>query len=168
MKRTSAAFPTYFYELRRPETGLHLRETHLVIQQAIRERLRPLGIPPGQASILSALLRGDGISQIDLSTRTGVPSSQLVAALRKLARSKHIACKRSPKDQRVLLIYLTPKGRQIDQVMRPILAELTEISLKGLSEKQIAVFIATLTKIRRNILRTLDGNGRRAKRALSQ
>lgn len=167
MKRKPIVFPAYFYEQRRPETGFHLRETHLVIQQAIRERLRPFGIPPGQAFILNALLHGDGISQIDLGTRIGVPPSQLVATLRKLERSKHIVRKRSPKDQRLVLIYLTAKGRKIDRIMRPILTEVTDICLAGLNEKQIRAFIAALTKIRHNVLQKLNGNGHRAMRGLS-
>lgn len=167
MKRKPVVFPAYFYEQRRPETGFHLRDTHLVIQQAIRERLRPFGIPPGQAFILYALLHGDGISRIDLGTRIGVPPSQLVANLRKLERSNHILRKRSPKDQRLVLIYLTAKGRKIQGIMRPILTEVTDICLRGLNEKQIRTFIGALTKIRYNVLQTLDGNGHRAMRGLS-
>lgn len=164
MKQKPMAFPEYFYEDRRPKTGFHLRETHLVVQQAIRERLRPLGLQPGQATILNALLHEDGISQIALGARIGVPPSQVVATLRKLERSKHIVRKYSRKDQRLVLIYLTAKGRKAEKVTKPILAELTEICLSGLTEKQIRAFIETLTKIRHNVLRTLDRNGNRAMR----
>ena len=164
MSQKPIAFPEYFYEDRRPKTGFHLRETHLVVQQALRERLRPLGLQPGQATILNALLHKDGISQIDLGARIGVPPSQVVATLRKLERSKLVVRKRSRKDQRLVLIYLTAKGRKIEKMTKPILAAITEICLSGLSEKQIRVFLETLTKIRHNVLRTLDPNGNRAMR----
>jgi DNA-binding MarR family transcriptional regulator len=161
------AFPHYFYEERRPKTGFHIRETHLVIMQAIRERLRPFGIPPGQAILLTTLVREDGVSQIDLGVRMGVPPSQVAATVRKLEKSRHIVRKRNSKDQRQILIYLTPKGRKVDKITQRVLEEVTEICLAGLSEMQTAALIKTLTKIRHNVLKTLDRSGNRAMRGPS-
>ncbi len=156
-KSKKRSFPDYFYEAHLPETGFFLRETHLVIQQAIRMKLRPFGIPPGQARIVNALIQEDGISQIELGRRIGVPPPQIAAALRQLEKSKHVVRKRNSKDQRSIHIFVTKKGRDIRKITQPISAEVTQIALEGLSKSEAAQFFRLMTRIRQNVLAFIDG-----------
>ncbi|MCA9832656.1 MAG: MarR family transcriptional regulator [Thermomicrobiales bacterium] len=69
----------------------------------------------GQGRILAALQLKDGISTKDLSYLLGLAVSSLNEFLAKLERGGYIRREASPQDRRVMLVYLTDKGRKQHQ-----------------------------------------------------
>ena len=69
----------------------------------------------GQGRILAALKLRDGISTKDLSYLLGIRISSLNEMLSKLEKSGYVTREPSEHDRRVMLVYLTEKGRTEQQ-----------------------------------------------------
>lgn len=70
----------------------------------------------GQGRILAFLKMKDGISTKDLSYLLGIRVSSLNELLAKLEKAEYIIREPSQTDKRVILIYLTEKGRQEEEL----------------------------------------------------
>lgn len=66
----------------------------------------------GQGRILAFLRMKDGISTKDMSYMLGIRVSSLNELLAKLEKAEYITREPSETDKRIILIYLTPKGRK--------------------------------------------------------
>jgi len=69
----------------------------------------------GQGRILAVLKLRDGISTKDLSYLLGVRVSSLNDLLSKLEKSGHVTREPSEQDKRVMLVWLTDKGRSVEE-----------------------------------------------------
>ncbi|WP_219211831.1 MarR family winged helix-turn-helix transcriptional regulator [Paenibacillus sp. S150] len=69
----------------------------------------------GQGRILAFLRMKDGISTKDLSYMLDIRVSSLNELLAKLEKAGYITRKPSETDKRIILIYLTPKGREEEE-----------------------------------------------------
>ena len=77
-----------------------------------RRNANEKSISRGQGRILAILHQKDGISTKDLSEILNINVTSLNETLNKLMRNGYIKKESSPIDKRVLLIYLTDKGRE--------------------------------------------------------
>lgn len=66
----------------------------------------------GQGRIMAFLRMKDGISTKDLSYMLDIRVSSLNELLAKLEKAEYITRQPSETDKRIMLIYLTPKGRE--------------------------------------------------------
>lgn len=75
---------------------------------------------PGQDLLLSALWRGDGITQAELVTRLGIEAPTVSKALRRLERVGYV--RREPGQRRSRRVYVTEAGwdlrRPVEQAWR--------------------------------------------------
>ena len=69
-------------------------------------------ISRGQGRILAVLKKKDGISTKDLAYILDITVSSLNEVLKKLEQNGYIKKEPSPKDKRILLVKLTPKGKE--------------------------------------------------------
>ncbi|MDR0434761.1 MAG: MarR family transcriptional regulator [Gracilibacteraceae bacterium] len=69
----------------------------------------------GQGRILAVLKLRDGVSTKDLSYLLGVAVSSLNELLSKLEKNGYISREPSEQDKRVMLVWLTEKGREAEQ-----------------------------------------------------
>ena len=74
----------------------------------------------GQGRILAFLKMKDGVSTKDLSYLLGIRISSLNELLLKLEKSDYIYRKPSEEDKRIILIYLSDKGKEIDEPKQEI------------------------------------------------
>lgn len=106
------------------QTELHEKFTRLqwLLQKQQMKRHthgRPLAdTSKGQGRILAFLKLKDGISTKDLSYLLGIRVSSLNESLVRLEKSGYITRKHSAEDKRVILIYLTEKGREEEEPER--------------------------------------------------
>jgi DNA-binding MarR family transcriptional regulator len=77
----------------------------------------------GQGRILAMLKLKDGISTKDLSFLLGIRVSSLNELLAKLEKNGYITRKRSETDKRVMLIYLTEKGKEVKEPKQDNISE---------------------------------------------
>ena len=111
-----------------------------------------------QWAFLRVLWYGDGLSQRELSERVGLMENTTLVAVNILQKRGWIRRKRDNKDRRRLLVFLTPKGRDISR-LRPVIQNVNAIAIGGLSAAEIATVRRCLRKMLDNLDDALELKG---------
>ncbi|MFF4414581.1 MarR family winged helix-turn-helix transcriptional regulator [Streptosporangium sp. NPDC001559] len=105
----------------------------IVADRLVSERLSAEGAHKWHFAVLVALAEAGSASQAELSRRTGIYRSDMVAVLNELADTEYVRREPDPADRRRNVITLTPVGRRrlehldtlIADAQRELLAPLT-------------------------------------------
>jgi DNA-binding MarR family transcriptional regulator len=115
--------------------------------QALAERIKPLGLSPGQFPILLELWREEGLTQRDLVERLDVEQATIANTLARMERDGLIVRRPHPEDGRAQSIRLTAKARALEGPATAAAAEVNRRSLAGLSKKEREAFLAAMRTI---------------------
>jgi DNA-binding MarR family transcriptional regulator len=100
----------------------------VVADRLVSERLAAEGAHKWHFAVLVALAEAGAASQAELSRRTGIYRSDMVAVLNELAGAEYIRRESDPVDRRRNVITLTPTGRRrlerLDQLIADAQCEL--------------------------------------------
>ncbi|MFJ2562643.1 MarR family winged helix-turn-helix transcriptional regulator [Streptomyces sp. NPDC087568] len=107
----------------------------VVADRLVSERLAAEGARKWHFAVLVALAEAGAASQAELSRRTGIYRSDMVAVLNELAAAECIRREPDPSDRRRNVITLTPTGRRrlerldtlVSDAQRELLAPLTPV-----------------------------------------
>jgi DNA-binding MarR family transcriptional regulator len=113
-----------------PLTLYLVKRLELAIRARMDDALRPHGLTTLQFTALTALRARDGLSSAQLARRSFVTPQTMNEMVQWLERHGHIARHRDPDNRRVLLITLTPAGRNLLERCDP-LVEAIESSMLG-------------------------------------
>ncbi|MFY8139454.1 MAG: MarR family winged helix-turn-helix transcriptional regulator [Caulobacter sp.] len=96
------------------------------IQKAYRPHLAPLGLTYPQYLVMLVLWERDGLSLGDIGRRLHLDSGTLTPLLKRLESAGMVTRRRAERDERVVLIALTDKGRALKTQAEPIPLKLAE------------------------------------------
>ncbi len=119
--------------------------------RALRARLQPHKVTPGQWFFLRALWQEEGLSQRELSRRVGTTEPTTVSALRLLERNGLIRRERNARDRRTINIFLTDAAKRLKDDLLPYALEVNEVATAGLSAEEMTQLHDILTKLRDNL-----------------
>ncbi len=89
-----------------------LHSTHL-LEDRLRELLKPLGLHAGQARFIHALGRVGEASQRQLSVEFSVTPASMSQMTKRLINNGFIQLRDDPQDKRAAILSLTDKGKQL-------------------------------------------------------
>ena len=101
--------------------------------------------------ILMELAKRDGVTQLDLATATGLKAPTTSVALQKLEREGYVSRKTDEYDLRATRVFLTEKGREIDERIRRAIREEELRAGRGMSVEDRETLIRLLLKIKSNL-----------------
>jgi len=130
--------------------GYQLRMANRATQRYLQSRIEPFGVSLGMWYFLRALWEADGLTQRELSRRIGTMEPTTLTALAAMERAGLVTRERDPRDRRKLNVLLTPKGRELEQVLLPLAAEVVEQATAGFSPEDRARFLEYLQAVQRN------------------
>jgi DNA-binding MarR family transcriptional regulator len=139
--------------------GFLIRDTHLHLLRVLRSFLKAHNISTAQWFLLRVLWSEEGLSQRQLSERVGTTEPTTQSALRLMEERGIIRQVRSTEDRRTKKIFLTEAGRRLEAELIPFAMEVNRIGTRGMSEQEIAQFIALITRIRDNLVVLAPSNG---------
>lgn len=147
------------------EASLGYQVNHLArsLEKALRERIEPLGVVPGQFAQLLALYEQDGLTQAELCGRVQIEQPTMSNTLARMQRDGLIERAPDPADGRRSLVTLTPRARQLQGQLLDAARTVNAIATRGLDDHQVAEFMATLAAVIDN-LDTPDTGGSRSAR----
>ena len=122
------------------------------ITKFYNRRLRPFGITYNHLFILTCLWEQDGVHVKDLAKQLCLDSSSLTGHLDRLERIALVVRQDDPDDRRAVRVFLTEKGRSLQDQLEPIGQELKETLQRGVPPERIRALTAAL----RNISSRLD------------
>ena len=100
-----------------------------------------------QGRILHVLWENDGISNRELSKKSGLAMSSLTTMLERMEEKKLLERRVDENDKRKILIFLTDYAKSLKSEYDEISDKMTEISFEGISDEERLAFEATLEKV---------------------
>ena len=104
-----------------------------------------------QGRILHVLWENDGISNQELSKRSGLAMSSLTTMLERMEEKNLLTRKGCPKDKRKCLLFLTEHANSLKKEHDEISDKMTKLSFEGISEDERLTFEKTLENILYNL-----------------
>ena len=104
-----------------------------------------------QGRILHVRWENDGISNQELSKRSGLAMSSLTTMLERMEEKNLLTRKGCPKDKRKCLLFLTEHANSLKKEYDEISDKMTKLSFEGISEDERLTFEKTLENILHNL-----------------
>ena len=122
-----------------------------------RERMRRQsehdGLPSGYRMLIFHLAHmPPGVTQLDLVKAAHLKPPTVSVTLQKMERDGIVVRKSNEEDLRETLVYLTDKGKAIDERIRVIHKEGDEVALTGLSDEEITTLSSLLNRVIDNLM----------------
>ncbi len=131
--------------------AFQLRDTHKAFAQILKRELDRQDVNFGGWSYLRVLWREDGLTQRELTNRSGLMQPNTNAALKQLSKRGLIIQRKDQDDRRRINIYLTPQGRAIGRRLVPFALRIRGRALNGISRNEFALLLDLLARIRSNL-----------------
>lgn len=133
--------------------GTMLAQVSRLIRRSFDERARAIGATRPQWQVLSILKRNAGINQGNLAEILEVEPITAGRMIDRLQEAQLVERRPDPADRRAWRLFLTEKGEQLAEQLRPLALETFELALEGISEPERDELMAMLARIRVNLSR---------------
>ena len=104
-----------------------------------------------QGRILHVLWENDGISNQELSKKSGLAMSSLTTMLERMEEKNLLTRKGCPKDKRKCLLFLTEYANSLKKEYDEISDKMTKLFFEGISEVERLAFEKTLENVLHNL-----------------
>ena len=105
--------------------------------------------------MLMHLARNEGATQSELVKVTRMKAPTISVALRNMENEGLVTRVADEEDQRVTHVYITEKGRRVDEENLSRLQGVAAVMMKDVSEDEASAMMATLFKMRENLAKEL-------------
>jgi DNA-binding MarR family transcriptional regulator len=140
------------------------RLAHLVkdatrsLVRALQMRLAEHEVSFGHWTFLRILWETDGLTQRELSTQAGVMEPTTFAAVKAMEALGYVERQQMPDNRKNVHVFLTPAGRALKKKLVPLAEEVNEISVAGLSERDILTARKVLLAVIENLAEDESGS----------
>lgn len=114
---------------------------------------KKIRIPIHEIGILSDLQKKEGVRQQELAESLIRNKSSITKMLERLENDDFILKKEDPNDARGKRIYLTKKGKNMNELLKHVVPEVHQIAFNGLSDSELKVALEVLNSIYQNLLK---------------
>ncbi len=128
-----------------------MRTVSRLLMRNLEERISLHGITQGMWFYLRVLWEHDGISQKELSERTGVVGPSTVGAIARMQSMGLIRCRKDQSDRRITTVHLTAKGKALEAKLVPLAIDVINEAVAGLPRTEIDRAKAVLDHMRDNL-----------------
>jgi DNA-binding MarR family transcriptional regulator len=136
---------------RQSSLGYQVNHLARLMAQALRIKISPLGVVPGQFAQLLALYEQDGLSQRELCERVRVEQPTMANTLRRMERDGLVRRLPDPDDGRRAIVRLTERARGLEEALAGAARSVNSGATKGITDDELAAFMATLARIIGNL-----------------
>jgi DNA-binding MarR family transcriptional regulator len=126
-------------------------QLHLLVQGMTRRMqglLQPFNLTPLHWGMLCCLWRRDGLSTTEFTEQLSQLGGTITVALQAMERRKLIRRRPHPRDGRASQIFLTARGRALEQELVPAAANLIQDLFRDLSPAEYKQFADTVSLLR--------------------
>lgn len=131
--------------------GYLLRTSFRSLSRALEDRTSHYGVTASQWHFLRVLWIEDGISQRELSERVNMREPTTVIAVKRLEKAGLIHRSQSPIDGRRIDTFLTPKAKGLKAKLMPLVEEVNDVAMRGMTAREKSELRQLLTKVIRNL-----------------
>jgi DNA-binding MarR family transcriptional regulator len=136
---------------RQSSLGYQVNHLARLMAQALRARISPRGVVPGQFAQLLALYEKDGLSQRELCERVRIEQPTMANTLRRMERDGLVRRLPDPGDGRRAVVMLTERARDLEDALVDSARSVNSGATKDINDDELAAFMATLARIISNL-----------------
>ncbi|WP_191556800.1 MarR family winged helix-turn-helix transcriptional regulator [Metabacillus idriensis] len=115
--------------------------------QVTKSKLNSYGITPVQFAVLRQLWISDGQLGSKLGDRLQMDSATMTGILDRMEQKEFVQRQSDPRDRRHKIVYLTEKGREMEDPLNQKMEEWNKELMTGFNEDDIQTFKRMLTTI---------------------
>ena len=130
--------------------GLLINKLAHAMSLDMDRRLRTYDVTMSQWAILKQLWQQEGRSQVELQALLHLERATVHGLVQRMTRSGLIHCSPDPRDKRMQRIFLTERGRALEQITSSLEDQGNNRALEGFSPDERTFFISLLTRALRN------------------
>jgi len=113
-----------------------------------KEKFGNYELTPQQFGLLRFLWEEDGITQVELSTRSQIDRTTIGGLIDRLEQSGLLQRLPHPEDRRAYRISLTDAGKSLENELSPLAEELHKAILEPLSSAEVQTLLTILQKLK--------------------
>jgi DNA-binding MarR family transcriptional regulator len=133
--------------------GMMLAQVSRLMRRSFDERAKGIGVTRPQWQVLSLLYLREGINQGGLAEILEVEPISLGRMIDRLQEAKLVERRPDPADRRAWRLFLTEKGTELLDQLRPLARETYEIALEGIDSEELDKVFDVLRRMRSNLSR---------------
>jgi DNA-binding MarR family transcriptional regulator len=137
--------------VRQSSLGYQVNHLARLLAQALRRRIEPHGVVPGQFAQLLALYEADGLTQSELSRRVRIEQPTMAVTLKRMERDGLVERVPDPSDGRRARVMLTERARRLEKDLTTAAREVNAIAVEGLTPAEADAFMRTLDRLIANL-----------------
>jgi len=142
-----------YWSVNAPEDRLaHLvKDTSKAFDRQLQQRLSEHNIPIGQWNYLRILWKKEGLTKKEISTEAGVMEPSTFIALKAMEEAGLIYFKKKEDNKKNIYVFLTEKGRSIEENLIPLAIDVNHIAAKGITAAELRTTRKVLLKMLVNL-----------------
>lgn len=113
-------------------------------------RLKSYDVTMSQWAMLKQLWRQEGRSQVELQELLGLDGATVTGLVQRMTQLGLVQRRPDPRDRRVQRVFLTERGRALEQMTVVLEREVNARALEGFTADERAFFIRLLTRALHN------------------
>lgn len=131
--------------------GFLINKLAHIMQMELEHRLQEYGVTTSQWAILALLWKKEGLSQVEIQQMLGLEKATVTGLVQRMSRAHFVYKATDAHDKRINRVFLTEKGRQLEELLVPHAKSVNELALKGFSHEETERFIEFIMKAIRNV-----------------
>ena len=124
-----------------------IRETSSTFIISELEKLGIKGIVPSHGEIIVTLIKHRELTMTEIAEKINRDRSTVTTLVKKLNKIGFTATKKNESDHRSNFVFLTSKGKELEEGFNQISKRLYEVQFKGIKEEEKEIFRNVLIKI---------------------
>lgn len=141
------------------ELHLSLSKMSRTHHRRVHAEFAKVGLSHGQPRILNYLANNDGCIQKDLSDNCHIEPATVTSVLSSMERVGLIYRKNNPRDRRVLNVFLTEKGKEVQNAIQNTFHSLEEECFYGFTEEEKIQAMSFLKRMNENMKKGEQNKG---------
>lgn len=133
----------------RPEDSLGHQINHLarLFEHALRARIAPLGVVPGQFPALLALYAQDGLTQAELTRRVSIEQPTMANTLKRMERDGLITRTADSADARRARVHLTSHARTLEEPLTAAARDINAAAAQALEPDELVQLTRSIARL---------------------
>jgi MarR family transcriptional regulator, organic hydroperoxide resistance regulator len=131
--------------------GYRIKLLSQLLGRKFTERLEPFGMTPFHWLVLCCLWQEDGLPTSSIGDKLKQVGGTLTGVLDRMEERSLVRRERDVHDRRIWRIWLTDAGRELETVLPPIVAELRDEVMHGISHAEREMFSQLLNRAIANL-----------------
>lgn len=127
------------------------------------QKLNSLGLHPSQMPFMMMVYKNDGCSQKEMAELLDIKPPTVNVSIQRLEKAGILSRRRDEKDQRIMRVTLTDKGREAAAEIKAYTEKMEKLMFQGFSEAELCLMCRFLEQILTNLDSIPEDAGERNK-----